>query len=150
MDKCSFSPEQCVSYAEALVSNFDNPSLLASRAEWTDDREQLEYIRQAIKNHDELKTYCDTVLGKEALTLCIIHQNEDNIPANQGLPTLYRYHQTRRAISDAPRPPRSEDTNTTEITLVIDGPTLHSLSGIDTPTKAEPENTKHNVHKRVA
>ena len=141
MQLCSYehasSPNPCVSVEEAY-RGFDNPYTydiwrkgVYSPITRQDVEERLE---KATSNFQKISEY-RKLLGGRACEVCLVHNNPDNIPLNQGFPQIYRLHQPKSVINRVKLNPTSnKPTIAVPTTIIIDSQQLDGLLISDTPT----------------
>ena len=145
MELCSYehasSLNPCAS-VEEVYNCFDNPYTydiwregVYSPITRQDVEERLE---KATRNFQKISEY-RKLLGGRAYEVCLVHNNPDNIPLNQGFPQIYRSHQPESAINRAKLSPTSNKPNiAVPTTIVMESQQLDRLLISDTPTSTTP------------
>ena len=145
MQLCSYkhasSPSPCVSVEEAY-SHFDNPYTYDIWREGvyrhTTEQDVEERLEKATHNFQKISEY-RKLLGGRACEVCLVHNNPDNIPLNQGFPQIYRSHQPESVINGVKLSPTSNEPNiAVPTTIVMESQQLDRLLISDTPTSTTP------------
>ena len=97
-----------------------------------------ERLEKATRNFQKISEY-RKLLGGRACEVCLVHNNPDNIPLNQGFPQIYRSHQPESAINrvNLDQTP-NEPSIAVPTTIIIDSQQLDRLLISDTPTSTTP------------
>ena len=145
MELCSYkhasSPNSCVSVEEAY-RGFDNPYTYDIWREGVYSpitrQDVEERLGKATHNFQKISEY-RKVLGGRAYEVCLVHNNPDNIPLNQGFPQIYRSHQPESVINRVKLSPTSNEPSIAiPTTTIIDSQQLDGLLISDTPTNTTP------------
>ena len=127
---------------EEVYNCFDNPYThdiwregVYSHITKQDVEERLE---KAADNFQKISEY-RKLLGGRACEVCLVHNNPDNIPLNQGFPQIYRTHQPESVINGVKLSPASNEPNiAAPPTIVMESQQLDGLLIRDTPTNTTP------------
>ena len=145
MQLCSYehasSPNPCVSVEEAY-RGFDNPYTYDIWREGvyraTTEQDVEERLKNATHNFQQISEYRKLLAGR-ACEVCLVHNNPDNIPLNQGFPQIYRSHQPESAINRVKLSPTSNEPSiAVPTTIVMESQQLDRLLISDTPTSTTP------------
>ena len=97
-----------------------------------------ERLKNATHNFQQISEYRKLLAGR-ACEVCLVHNNPDNIPLNQGFPQIYRSHQPESAINGVKLSPTSNEPNiAVPTTIVMESQQLDRLLISDTPTSTTP------------
>ena len=95
-------------------------------------------LEKATHNFQKISEY-RKLLGGRACEVCLVHNNPDNIPLNQGFPQIYRSHQPESVINGVKLSPTSNEPNiAVPTTIVMESQQLDRLLISDTPTGTTP------------
>ena len=127
---------------EEVYNCFDNPYTYGIWREGVyspitrqDVEERLE---KATRNFQKISEY-RKLLGGRACEVCLVHNNPDNIPLNQGFRQIYRSHQPESVINGVKLSPTSNEPNiAVPTTIVMESQQLDRLLISDTPTSTTP------------
>ena len=97
-----------------------------------------ERLEKAADNFQKISEYRKLLAGR-ACEVCLVHNNPDNIPLNQGFPQIYRSHQPESVINGVKLSPTSNEPNiAVPTTIVMESQQLDRLLISDTPTGTTP------------